>query len=282
MALLILRFTSRRPRVLERCFDPAMLEAMEVRSPDGTRIHFEVHGSGPIVVLAHGSLMEGASWVEAGYVDALEGLRCVVMDCRGYGASDKPHEPESYTVERYVEDIVAVADAIGADHFGMAGYSWGTAGGWNVSAGYPDRVSAFVAIGGWHPNLYSFDLEIMEKTRIEPMRQIGVEGIVEFMKTHEGPLPDWWARQVLACDPAAYIAQRYAAVDWTVRSPIEVTAPVLLVSGAAEDTGHDSEFIAGVLDKGEALLVEGKGHCQNFIATETIEATAAFFEKHLT
>ena len=253
---------------------------MEAVSADGTRIHYEVYGDGPTVVLAHGSLMEGASWVEAGYVDALDGFRCAVLDCRGYGASDKPHEPESYAVERYVDDIAAVVDALGAERFGIAGYSWGTAGGWNVTASHPERVSAFVAIGGWHPNLYSFDLEIMEKTRIEPMRQIGVEGIVEYMKTQEGPLPDWWAAQVVACDPEAYIAQRYAAVEWTVRSPVDVTAPTLLVSGATEDTGRDSEFIAGVLDNGEALIVEGKGHCQNFIAPETIAATADFFGKH--
>lgn len=254
---------------------------MEVASADGTRIHYEVYGDGPTVILAHGSLMQGASWIEAGYVDALKGFRCVVLDCRGYGASDKPYEPVSYAVERYVEDIVAVADAVGAERFGVGGYSWGTAGGWNVSAAYPDRVSAFVAIGGWHPNLYSLDLEIMKRTRIEPMEQIGVEGFVEFMKVHEGPLPDWWAQQVLACDPAAYIAQRYAAVDWTVLSPIEVTAPALLVSGSTEDSGRDSELIAGVLDHGEAVIVEGTGHCQNFIAPETIEATRRFFERHL-
>ena len=254
---------------------------MEVASVDGTGIHYEVYGDGPTVVLAHGSLMEGASWVEAGYVDALKDFRCAVMDCRGYGASDKSHEPLSYAVERYVEDIVAVADAVGAQRFGVAGYSFGTAGAWSVSAAYPDRILALIAIGGWHPNLYSFDLEIMEKTRIEPMQQIGVEGFVEFMKVQEGPLPDWWAQQVRACDPDAYIAQRYAAIDWTVLSPIEVTAPALLVSGSTEDTGRDSELIAGVLDHGEALIVEGKGHCQNFIAPETIAATRAFFQKHL-
>lgn len=255
---------------------------MEVTSADGTRIHYEVYGSGPTVVLAHGSLMEGASWVEAGYTEALSNYRCVVLDCRGYGSSDKPDQPLSYEVERYVDDIVAVADAVDAERFGIAGYSWGTAGGWKTSAVHPERVAAFVAIGGWHPNLYSFDLEIMEKTRIEPMQNIGVQGIAEYMKMEEGPLPGWWERQVLACDPHAYIAQRYAAVDWTRTSPTDVTAPTLLISGGNEDTAKDSMLIAGVLDHGEALIVEGRGHCQNFIATETIEATKAFFERNLT
>ena len=48
--------------------------------------------------------MEGASWVEAGYTEALSNYRCVVLDCRGYGSSDKPDQPLSYEVERYVDD----------------------------------------------------------------------------------------------------------------------------------------------------------------------------------
>ncbi len=257
-----------------------MLGRMEVISPDGTRIHYEIYGSGPTVVLAHGSLMEGASWAEAGYVAALESFRCVVLDCRGYGASDGSHEPLAYEVERYADDILAVADDVGAERLGVAGFSWGTAGAWNVTAS-SDRVAAFVAIGGWHPNLYSFDLEVMEKTRIEPMQQIGVQGFAEFMKVQEGPLPEWWERQVLACDPYAYIAQRYAAVNWTKTSPTEVTIPTLLVSGATEDTAKDSALIAGVMDEGEAVIVEGRGHCQNFLAPETIRATTDLFKKHL-
>ena len=255
---------------------------MEAVSPDGTRIHYEVHGSGPTIVLAHGSLMEGASWVEAGYAEALAGFRCVVMDCRGYGASDKSYEPVSYEVERYVEDIAAVANAVGADRFGIAGYSWGTAGAWNVSASYPDRAAVLVAIGGWHPNLYSFDLDVMEKTRIEPMQHVGVQGFAEFMKVQEGPLPEWWERQVLACDPSAYIAQRYAAVNWTRLPPTEVRVPTLLISGSKEDTAKDSMLIAGVLDDGEAVIVEDRGHCQTFLAPEAIEATRNFFERNLT
>lgn len=254
---------------------------MELVSPDGTRIHFEVLGDGPTILFAHGSLMQGASWVEAGYLEALEGFRCVALDCRGYGASDKPHEPLAYAVERYVEDLITIADDVGAERFGVVGYSWGTAGSWNAVASHPERVAAFVAIGGWHPNLYSFDLEVMEKTRIEPMQQIGVQGFAEFMKVQEGPLPEWWERQVLACDPYAYIAQRYAAVNWTRTAPTAVTIPTLLISGATEDTAKDSSLIAGVMDEGESLIVEGRGHCQNFLAPETIEATARHLRKHV-
>lgn len=255
---------------------------MRVTSTDDTSIHYEVFGDGPTVILAHGSLMEGASWVEAGYVDALQDFRCIVMDCRGYGKSDIHQDPASYRAELYVDDIVAVADAAGADRFAVGGFSWGTIGAWRVAAEFPERVPAMFAIGGWHPDLYIWEREVMEKTRIEPMRQFGVEGFCEFMKAEEGPLPEWWAEQVLACDAEAYIATRYAGIEMTKLPPGRLKVPALLISGSEEDTARDSLLIAGVLDDAEALIVEGKGHCQTFLAPETIERVRAFLEINLT
>lgn len=253
---------------------------MEVTSADGTKIRFEVYGNGPSVVLTHGSLMEGASWLEAGYIDALREFRCIVMDCRGYGKSDIHHDPASYRAELYVDDIIAVADAAGADRFGVGGFSWGTIGAWRVAAAFPRRVAAMFAIGGWHPDLYIWEREVMEKTRIEPIRQFGVEGFCEFMKAEEGPLPEWWADQVLACDAEAYIATRYAAIDMTLLPPGRLEVPALLISGSEEDTARDSLLIAGSLDDAHALIVEGKGHCQTFLAPETIEAVNAFVTRN--
>ena len=223
--------------------------------------------------------MEGASWIEAGYTRELAGFRCIVMDCRGYGASDKPHEPGSYRAELYVDDILAVADAVGVQTFAVGGFSWGTIGVWRTAAGHADRVRGMFAIGGWHPDLYLWDREVMEMMRVDPMRQMGVEGICEYMKAEEGPLPEWWARQVLACDPDAYIAQRHAAVEMTRLPPAQVKVPTLLVSGTKEDTDKDSLLVAGSLDDADALLVEERGHCQTFLARETLDTVRNFLEK---
>ena len=225
--------------------------------------------------------MEGASWAEAGYTSALANFRRIVMDCRGYGASDKSHDPASYRAEFYVDDILAVVDATGSETFAVGGFSWGTIGAWRAAAWHSDRVRGMFAIGGWHPDLYLWDREVMERMRVEPMRQMGVEGFCEYMKAEEGPLPEWWARQVLACDPDAYIAQRYAGIDMTRLPPAELKVPTLLVSGATEDVDKDSLLVAGALDDAEALLVEGRGHCQTFLALETIDAVRTFLERVL-
>jgi pimeloyl-ACP methyl ester carboxylesterase len=42
----------------------------------GTRIHYEIDGSGPPLVLHHGSFASGADWRDLGYVDALNTKIC--------------------------------------------------------------------------------------------------------------------------------------------------------------------------------------------------------------
>ena len=74
----------------------------------GIRIHYETEGQGPPLVLHHWSLATLESWYDYGYVSALkDDYRLVLLDARGHGASDKPHRPEAYDLQKRVEDVVA-------------------------------------------------------------------------------------------------------------------------------------------------------------------------------
>ena len=62
-------------------------------SDDGCRYHFEVVGeeadSGFPMFMLHGIIQSGAEWRRAGWVDALSGLRrLILVDLPGHGASD--------------------------------------------------------------------------------------------------------------------------------------------------------------------------------------------------
>jgi pimeloyl-ACP methyl ester carboxylesterase len=71
------------------------------------QIHYEVEGSGPPVVLQHGFSDSLESWREYGYVDALAGEHQVILvDCRGHGQSDKPHDPSLYGLDDMAGDVV--------------------------------------------------------------------------------------------------------------------------------------------------------------------------------
>jgi hypothetical protein len=79
----------------------------------GVRIHYQVEGEGPALVLQHGFTESVVDWYEAGYVKALRpDYRLILIDARGHGASDKPHDPDAYVLNRRVSDVVAVLDAL--------------------------------------------------------------------------------------------------------------------------------------------------------------------------
>jgi len=122
-------------------------ETRWVTSTDGTRIAFDVTGTGPVVILLHGGGMNRRSWHTAGYVSRLaQEFTVVTIDIRGNGESDKPTSEAAYAFERLNEDVLAVADAVGARRFGLWGFSYGANVG-RYLASRSDRVAAMVYIG---------------------------------------------------------------------------------------------------------------------------------------
>ena len=64
---------------------------MPFATNNGLRIHYQIEGSGPPLVLQHGFTGSINGWRRYGYVEALAGdYRVVLVDARGHGQSDKP------------------------------------------------------------------------------------------------------------------------------------------------------------------------------------------------
>src|SRR5262245_23137880 len=117
----------------------------------GIRIHYQVTGEGPPLVLQHGFTQSVKSWHMAGYVDVLQShYQLILVDARGHGASDKPHAPAAYELPLYVGDIVAVLDALHLRTVPFWGYSMGGWIGFGMAKYAPERVQALI-IGGQHP-----------------------------------------------------------------------------------------------------------------------------------
>lgn len=59
---------------------------------EGVRIYYEVEGQGPPLVLIAGLTGNLKTWRLYGYVKELKGdYRLILLDPRGHGDSDKPH-----------------------------------------------------------------------------------------------------------------------------------------------------------------------------------------------
>lgn len=103
-----------------------------------------VDGSEPPTVLAvHGFSSSGlANFQATGWVRDLgrAGFRVIAIDQRGHGESDKPHNPDSYTMRALVDDVLTVLDTYMLDEVHYVGYSLGARVGWQFAREYPDRV----------------------------------------------------------------------------------------------------------------------------------------------
>ncbi|RFA23363.1 alpha/beta fold hydrolase [Subtercola boreus] len=106
-------------------------------------IAFRVRGSGPAVVLLHGTTANHAVWEPVG--DALEGRATVIaLDQRGHGRSDKP--AQGYSGDDFVTDVITVLDALGVQQALVAGHSLGGRNAWLAAARHPDRVVGAVVV----------------------------------------------------------------------------------------------------------------------------------------
>ena len=115
------------------------------------RIHYRVEGKGPALVLHHWTFSSLEAWYELGYVDALAPEhRLILIDSRGHGKSDAPHDEAAYRPEPRVADVVAVLDTLNTSEAAFFGYSMGGWIGFACARHAPKRFSALV-LGGQHP-----------------------------------------------------------------------------------------------------------------------------------
>jgi pimeloyl-ACP methyl ester carboxylesterase len=159
---------------------------------DGVRISYQRVGSGPPLVFHHGFSGSRRTWHEHGYVDALkDDFALILLDARGHGASDKPHDPAAYTDEQRVRDVLAVLDAAGIERAIFWGYSMGGHVGYAIARDAPARLRALI-IGGMHP--YPRDAAPIRR-RAEALRTGGMIGFAAEMERQRGPLaPEMRAR----------------------------------------------------------------------------------------
>jgi len=90
-------------------------------------------------------------------------FRCIAPDQRGYRGSSKPQDAESYTPDKLIADIFALADALGVGEFTIVGHDWGGAIAWGVALGgqpgglhpaWAGRVTRAVIANAPHPAIF--------------------------------------------------------------------------------------------------------------------------------
>jgi pimeloyl-ACP methyl ester carboxylesterase len=106
---------------------------------NGIGIHYVRHGEGFPLVLLHG-------WPEFWYVwrknipVLAESFDVVAPDLRGFGDTDKPDDPPGGLLGNFVEDLRALADALGFERFGVVSHDVGAYVAQGFARKYPERL----------------------------------------------------------------------------------------------------------------------------------------------
>ncbi len=111
-------------------------------------------GPGPAVILLHGFPQDGRCWARVGAALADDGYRVLAPDLRGYSPGARPAARSAYRNSELAGDVLALADAAGADRFHLAGHDWGAALAWYVAGRYPERVASLAALSVPHPQAF--------------------------------------------------------------------------------------------------------------------------------
>jgi len=105
---------------------------------------------GPLVLLLHG--FPETSWAFRHQLTALgeAGFRAVAPDQRGYSPDARPDSADAYRTGALSQDVVDIADALGARSFHLVGHDWGGAVAWIVATRWPERIRTLTVLSTPH------------------------------------------------------------------------------------------------------------------------------------
>jgi pimeloyl-ACP methyl ester carboxylesterase len=240
---------------------------------DGVRIYYEVEGTGPPLILHVGFMGRLQDWRRVGMVDVLrDDFQLILIDPRGQGQSGKPHDVESYGIQRFVDDVVAVLEGLEVDRAHFLGYSMGAQIGFAAGVFAPDRFLSFI-LGGSHPY---FDLpQTLFMPTIQEEAELLARGMIAVADHYEvqfGPLPSGVRDQWLENDGEALAANTLAVEtypDISEQLP-QVSLPTLIYCGTEDEPFALAQKASKTMPNARFVALEGLNHPQVFRQTEHI------------
>ena len=208
---------------------------------NGIRIHYEERGSGDPLILIMGLGAPGSRWEDHAACYEKH-FRCILVDNRGAGKSDKPDGP--FTTKMMADDTAGLMLALGIENARIAGISMGSAIAQELALFYPKMVRNLVLISSWSRcDRYTQTVfEHFKKMRalaspadFTQLLQLWIASPPYYQKYFDEMLRDHTAAQADYMPVHAFQAQSDAcAMHNTFDQLDKITAPTLLTVGDAD------------------------------------------------
>jgi pimeloyl-ACP methyl ester carboxylesterase len=244
---------------------------------DGVKLHYEVHGSGPALLLTHGYSSTSAMW--KGQIEALsKDHQLVLWDMRGHGQSDYPDDPAAYSEALTVADMAALLDEIGAESAIVGGLSLGGYMSLAFYRAHPERVRALLIIDTG-PGFKNDDArDAWNKRAHETGDGFEREGLAVLQSlSRERSTVSHRDASGLARAARGMPAQRNARV---IESLPGIRVPTLVVVGA-DDAPFlaASDYMAAKIPGANKVVIPAAGHAVNIDQPQAfVEAVLPFLE----
>ena len=244
---------------------------------DGVQIYYEVHGSGPPLLLTHGYSSTAQMW--QGQIEALsEHHKLVLWDMRGHGRSDYPGDASVYSEALTVADIAALLDEVGTTSAIVGGLSLGGYMSLAFYRAHPERVRALLIIDTG-PGFRKDDArEAWNQRALDTGDRFEREGL-EALKSgsRERSMVSHRDASGLARAARGMLTQRDARV---IELLPEIKVPSLVVVGA-DDTPFlaASDYMALRIPGAKKAVIPAAGHTVNIDQPQAfIDAVLPFLD----
>jgi len=244
---------------------------------DGVNIYYEVHGSGPALLLTHGYSSTSAMW--QGQIEALsKNHKLVLWDMRGHGRSDYPSEPAAYSEALTVADMAALLDEVGADTAIVGGLSLGGYMSLAFYRAHADRVRALLIIDTGPGFKKDEAREAWNARARDTADRFEREGLA-VLKSANRERSSVSHRDALGLARAArgMLTQRDARV---IEQLPDISVPSLVVVGA-DDTPFlaASDYMAAKIPRAKKVVIPKAGHAVNIDQPQAfIDAVLPFLD----
>jgi non-heme chloroperoxidase len=263
--------------------DQTAMRSVALNRGDGFRMHYVDQGGAKekSVVFLHG--WPDSSFSFSRVLPLLpEQLRCLAVDQRGFGDSDRPES--GYSVPEMATDVVTFLDALDVRETVLVGHSFGSFVARQVAIVQPDRLKAMVLIGTGFTALNPVTREVQLSLRDLP-DPIPEQFACDFQaSTIYHPVPPEFFQQIVVestkLPPRLWRLTLDHLLDYDDSSELaQIKVPTLLLWGDRDAlfSRVDQERLLDALPSAQLKVYEDTGHCPNWERPERVAADIAEF-----
>jgi pimeloyl-ACP methyl ester carboxylesterase len=241
---------------------------MSYFTSDGIKIYYEIEGEGPPVVMMHGFSSSLDIWKENNWVKNLKDkYQVILLDCRGHGKSDKPHD-ESFYGQIMADDVIKLMEHLSIEKTNLFGYSMGAYISFWIVLTKPEIIISAI-LGGFVLTLDDKAIlkgikntkQIIEALKAESIDQVKKPMGRAFRQVAEMRENDLLALAAVQAGTLKNSLSEIRNSPAQLRKALKnIKVPVMTVVGSSEILSGDKTLIAQLVPNACHFQIQGKDH----------------------